>query len=133
MRIAPSLDFTFAGPTMQSPSQPPTAMTLQSSFRGFVQMLQKVYRNLATAFNGNIGFGDGVSSDNISGNWVSVNFPSANTDVTVTHNLGRIPVGYLAMTKSQAGDIFTGSVAATKTQITLQSSTAGQMASLFIL
>ena len=120
MQIVPNLDFTTVSPT-------------QSGLDKFVQMISKVYRNFATAFNGNIGFGTGTQSDNINGVWKTVTFAVANTNVTIVHNLNRIPVGYIVMTKSQAGDVFTGSITSTKTQITLQCSVAGTTVSLFIV
>ena len=139
MKITPSLDFTSdTTPVISNLGSSNLGSTQRtstgtSSLRTFTQMLQKVWRNLALAFNGNISFGDGTNSDNISGVWETVTFGAANTDVTITHNLGRVPVGYITMMKSQAGDIYTGSVAANKTQITLRCSTAGMTASLFIL
>lgn len=100
----------------------------------FARMLQTLWQNLAFVLKGQISFGDGTHVDNISGAWASVpNTGAANTDFTITHNLGRIPVGYLTMTASIATDIYTGSVAATKTQITLRSSAANANITLFIL
>lgn len=100
----------------------------------FAQMLQKWMRNLVTlVINGHIGFGDGTLRDNLDGAWATTTFALANTDVTLTHNLGRVPVGYIVMTKSQAGDVYTGSIASTKTQITLRCSVAGTTVSLFIV
>ena len=119
MQMTPSLDMV----DTQGPN----------GFRVFISMLQKMWRNLAGVINGKISFGTGSQSDNIDGVWLTANFSLANTDATFTHNLGRIPVGYLVMTKNQAGNIFTGTIAATTTQITLQSSTAGETATLFVL
>lgn len=87
----------------------------------FVNMLRRIYERLARVVNGQISFGDGINADNIDGVWVSVTTPGvANTDFTITHNLSRVPVGYLPVTKSAATDIYTGSVAATATQLTLR-------------
>lgn len=99
----------------------------------FARMLLKIWQNACFIWNGGISFGDGVKTDNISGVWASVaDTGVANTDFTITHNLGRIPVGYLTMTASKATDIYTGSVASTTTQITLRSSAANAAVSLFI-
>jgi hypothetical protein len=100
----------------------------------FARMLLKIWQNACFIWNGGISFGDGVHTDNISGVWASVpDTGLANTDFVVTHNLGRIPVGYLTMTASIATDIYTGSVAATKTQITLRSSASHASILLFIV
>lgn len=98
----------------------------------FARMLLKVWQNACFIFNGGLSFGDGVHTDNISGVWVSVTFAAPNVDQLVTHNLGRIPVGYIPMTKSAACDVYTGSVAGTKTQITLRGTTTSTVL-LFIV
>jgi hypothetical protein len=120
-KIPASLDFTVTDKT-------------QPQLSSFSTMLAKIWRILATVINGSVSFGNGVSSDNISGVWLNTTTPGTpNTNFTLNHNLGRLPVGYLVMTKSAACDVFTGSVAATKTQITLQASVAGVNLSLFVL
>ena len=96
-------------------------------------MLLRLWQNWAFILNGGLSFGNGVLADNISGAGVSLNTGAGNVDVTLTHNLQRIPVGYLPMTKSAASDIYTGSVGATKTQITLRGSVGGVTVLLFIL
>ena len=98
----------------------------------FARMLLKVWQNAAFIWNGGISFGDGSKTDNIAGVWVSVTFAAPNVDQTVTHNLGRIPVGYIPMTKSATCDVYTGSVGATKTQITLRGTTTSTVL-LFIV
>jgi hypothetical protein len=97
------------------------------------QMMDKIYRQLAKTFNGSIGFGDGTNADNISGAWANVVTPgTTNTDFTIAHNLGRLPVGYLVMEKSAPCDVYTGSVVATKNNITLRASVANVTLRLFI-
>ncbi len=96
--------------------------------------LQRAWQLFARTFNGEVGFGDGTKRDNIDGNWVSVVTPVAvNTDFTINHTLNRVPVGYLTMQKSAACDVYTGSVAATKTQLTLRASVGAVALKLFIL
>lgn len=98
-----------------------------------VNSLQKLYRLLVSIINGKVAFGDGVKTNNIDGSWVSVVTPGvANTDFTVNHVLNRVPVGYLVMSKSGAVDVYTGSIAATKTQLTLRATTTGVNVVLFI-
>lgn len=121
MKIAPNLNFTVVEPT-------------KKSLESFVQMIKNVYQNFTQAFNGQIGFGDGTNLDNINGSWINVVAPGApNTDFTVSHNLQRIPSGYWIMAKDRACDVYTGSVAATSTQITLRATVASAVLRLFIV
>ena len=121
MKIAPNLRFTVIEPT-------------KKSLETFMQMIKGIYQDFSRAFNGNIGFGDGTNLDNISGSWINVTAPAvANTDFTVNHNLGRIPSGYWVMQKDRACDVYTGSIAATVTQLTLRSTVASAVIRLFII
>jgi len=121
LRAIPNLDFT-------------SAKLTETWLRLFVEMVKKVYQNLTNVINGNLGFGDGTNADNINGVWSNVIAPGApNTDFTITHNLGRIPVGYWVMQADRATDIYTGSVAATKTQLTLRSSVASAVLRIFVV
>src|SRR5882762_11400739 len=121
MKAAPNLNFTVIKPE-------------QKSLSDFVQMLKTVYQNFIQVLNGNIGFGDGTIPDNISGSWINVVAPVApNTDFTVNHNLGRLPVGYWPMQKDRACDVYTGSVVATKTALTLRATVASAVLRLFVV
>lgn len=119
MKTTPSLDFT-------------SVRADSTSLKRFATMLQKVHQQDAKVINGKLGFGDGTKADNIDGAWATVTFASANTDTTITHNLGRVPVGYHVVSKSASTDVFNGVAAWTTTQITLQSSVAGVTVKLFI-
>lgn len=100
----------------------------------FASMLKKLWIQLAKVVNHGISFGNPTSgADNISGVWTIFTTPVANTDFVITHNLGRIPVGYLVMTKSASVDIYTGSVPADETTITLRATVAGVVVTMFIL
>jgi len=121
MKIAPNLQFAVIEPT-------------KKSLEAFVRMIRSVYQNFTTAFNGNIGFGDGTNLDNINGSWINVVAPVApDTDFTVNHNLGRIPSGYWIMQKDRACDIYTGSIAATATQLTLRANVASAVLRIFVI
>jgi len=121
LKAAPNLNFTVIKPE-------------QKSLSDFVQMLKTVYQNFIQVLNGNVGFGDGTIPDNISGSWINVVAPVApNTDFTVNHNLQRLPVGYWIMQKDRACDVYTGSVAATTTQLTLRATVASAVLRLFII
>lgn len=121
MRPVVNLNFTTIEPT-------------KPSLDVFVQMIKSIYQGLVNVLLGNVGFGDGTNLDNINGFWAPVITPgAANTDFTITHNLGRVPVGYIVMTKSAACDVYTGSVLATKTQITLRATVGTVTLKLFII
>jgi hypothetical protein len=121
MKATPNLNFTTVLPTKES-------------LATFVTMLRSIYQHLTDVINGHIGFGDGTNADNVDGAWVNVVTPAApNTDFTVNHNLGRLPVGYWIMQKDRAVDVYTGSVASTKTQLTLRATVASAVIRLFII
>jgi hypothetical protein len=121
MRATPNLNFTSVEPTTKS-------------LKTFVTMLRSVYQHLTDVVNGKLGFGDGTNHDNIDGSWINVVAPVApNTDFVVNHNLTRLPVGYLVMSKDRACDVYTGSVGATKTQLTLRATVASAVLRLFVV
>jgi hypothetical protein len=121
MKAIPNLDFAVVKPD-------------NMSLKRFVGMIRKIYQNLTFVINGNLGFGDGTNPDNVSGNWINTTCPvTPNTDFTVNHNLNRLPVGYWIMQKDRAVDIYTGSVAATNTQITLRATVASAVVRLFVV
>jgi hypothetical protein len=117
MKAIPSLDFIVDKP---------------EHIKRFSTMLQKIHQQVARVINGKIGYGDGTNADNIDGVWASETFASANTDTTITHNLGRVPVGFHVVSKSVSCDIFNGVAAWTTTTITLQSSVAPATVKLFV-
>lgn len=104
------------------------------SFTSFQRMLIEIWRSLTKVINGRISFGDGTEADNIDGIWAAATtHVTPNTDFTVTHNLGRIPVGYLVVKKAAACDIYDGTIAATTTQITLKGTVSAVAIKLFII
>lgn len=101
----------------------------------FQKMLRKLYEQLARVINGGVSFGDSANSlsDNIDGIWSSTTTAGvANTDFTVTHNLGRVPSGWIVAMQDKAASVYLGSVAATSTAITLRCSVATVAVRLFI-
>jgi len=96
--------------------------------------LDSTYKRLALVLNGRVSFGDGLNRDNIDGNWVTVpDTGIGNTDFTVQHNLGRLPVGYILMRTNLPTSIYDGSIPATKTEITLRSVIDNANVTLFIV
>lgn len=95
-------------------------------------MLKQAWERLTRVINGNIGFGNGVVIDNIDGAWANATTGLANTDFTLVHNLGRVPIGYLLVQSDIATVVYTGSVAATTTNITLKATGATATIRVFI-
>lgn len=56
-----------------------------------------------------------------------------NTNTTITHNLGKVPTGFIVVGKFAAADVFFGTVAATTTTITLQTTNDATDISIWIL
>lgn len=114
-----TLDFT--------PKQPPELV-------GYSKMIRKLYEQLVRIVNGQLSFGNGSTPDNIAGVWAHVpDTGTANTDFTITHNLLYLPQGWLLVSQTKAGVLYLGSVAATKTQITLRCSVANDDILIFII
>lgn len=44
----------------------------------------------------------------------------SNSDTTITHNLGRVPIGYIVVSKNKTCDVYTGTIVATLHTITLK-------------
>jgi hypothetical protein len=100
----------------------------------FSSMLRKLYEQLARTLNGLVSFGNGITRDNIDGEWATVpNTGAANTDFTVTHNMLRLPIGYILMDADRAVSIYNGSVPRTTTTITLRANVANASIVLFIV
>ena len=98
------------------------------------KMVRKLYEQLARVVNGLISFGNGITRDNIDGEWVTVkDTGAANTDFTVTHNLMRLPVGYFLMNQTKAGVLYQGSVPWTNTTITLKCNVANDDILIFVV
>lgn len=58
---------------------------------------------------------------------------AANTNLTIAHNLNKVPYGFQVVSKSKTCDIFLGSVLPTTTQITLQCTDATADVTVFIM
>lgn len=84
--------------------------------------------------NGRIGFGATDGTDrNIDGAMIVHTFVAANTEELIVHNLGTVPIGYLTIRSSNGGVIYDGTTRTSKTDIYLQSTTANNTVTLFIL
>jgi len=106
-------------------------MILQPNLTGKISTeLRKAWQLMASVVNGHISFGDSTKPGNIDGVWVPISTTGANQ--SVTHNLGRVPVGYFIVKKDAAVDIFTGTGVWTSSVMFLNSSVGGASVSLFV-
>lgn len=71
------------------------------------------------------------NSDNMTGGIIRIgsqanphglanSWTGSNVDTDIRHNLNKVPFGYVVVAKSKVCDVYWGSVAATKTDITLR-------------
>ena len=86
---------------------------------------------------GRVRFGtgtDGARGENISGEFQVVSDTgNANTEFSVIHTLGAVPVGYLVLKNSKAGAIYDGTTAWTSTTIYLRHEAANAAVTVFLL
>ena len=112
----------------------PTAPPETPGVARFAKLLRRLYEQLVRIVNGQLSFGNGITPDNIAGVWAAIaDTGLANTDFTFTHNLLYIPTGFIVVNQSLAGVIYQGSVAWSKTTITLRCSVAHDKILLFII
>ena len=97
--------------------------------------LQNIWQQLARVLNANISFGNPTAGpDNMKGAWFDGTTPvGANTDFTVTHNLGYIPQGWLVIFQDKAASVYQGATTWTDTQIFLRCNTASVHVRLFVI
>jgi hypothetical protein len=92
--------------------------------------LQRIYN----AINGGLSLGDGANLENIYGTWANVTFSGTpGTELTVNHNNGRVPAGYLILYTDRAGTIYKGATTWTDKLIYLKSDTASLQARILIV
>lgn len=75
-----------------------------------LRTLQRQIDNLYQAVQGRISFGtgvDGTQSGNIEGEWQEFTSDAmANTEFSVTHTIGSIPLGYIIVAQDKAGSLY---------------------------
>jgi hypothetical protein len=105
------------------------------------QALQQIYQQVAQVINGKLELGSGVQQavgsvmpcinfDAVSCSYVT---GTAGTDDVITHNLGRIPIGYIVLRRFTAAVIVYDSPTAwTTTKLFLRSTVAGVTVKLLV-
>jgi hypothetical protein len=102
--------------------------------------LDKDVKTLTFAMQGKVRFGDGTdgsNGENISGQFQDItSHASANTEFTVAHTLGAIPVGFIVLYQDKAGSLYqapTTGTAWSKTAIYLKSDVSSLSAKIFLI
>jgi hypothetical protein len=98
--------------------------------------IDKDFKKLFALAQGRIRFGPGTSGndgENIFGQWVTFTTSTADTEVTVPHTCGCVPVGYLTTKINKGGVIYDSGTAWTSTNIYIKCSTATTIVTLFLL
>lgn len=100
-------------------------------------LIDQNLKKIMLCLQGRVSFGagtDGVNCENIKGQWqVVADTGSANTNFSVTHTMGQVPVGYIVTKINNAGVIYLGTDAWTTTTVSLKSSAANSAVSLVLL
>lgn len=90
--------------------------------------------NIFMALKGRLSFGDGVASENISGQFVTFTTSATpNAEFSVPHTLGATPIGWIIVNKDKAGDLYKGTTVWTNSSIALKCSVASVTYKLFLI
>jgi len=88
------------------------ALILNTSqpYEAQIRVLQNQIDKLYDCLHGRVSFGtgvDGVSGMNVEGEWQSyVSNATPDTEDTIAHTVGSVPLGYLVVTQDKAGSIY---------------------------
>ena len=91
---------------------------------------------LFTAFQRRVRFGDGTAghSENIDGEFVTyTSNGTANTEDTVSHTLGSIPIGYIVIKQDKGSSVYEGGTSWTTSNIYLKQTGTSVATTLFLL
>lgn len=75
------------------------------------------FQDIVSTLNGNLDF-----QTNFNCKILSVTFSAANTQVAISHGLGRIPAGYLQISSSVAASVYNGDSSSSSSVLYLKSS-----------
>lgn len=114
----------------------PEPKSEKESFKGLQSLWKacgKLYADLNRLLSGNLGFGDGATADNIKGAWLTfTSNATPNTEETLAHGLGAVPIGYLVFSRNKAAVLYNGTTAWTTTNLYVKSDTASTTFLIFV-
>lgn len=110
---------------------------MQPQIPGGISNQDVLNKSVNKVLSGNVSPGSGLTfdvngqpltyaTDNVNGVMVRIgggapaSWPAANTDLTIAHNLGVKPYGFIITAKNMACDVYWGSIQPTDTNITLR-------------
>jgi hypothetical protein len=103
----------------------------------YVRQLDNDIRKLFLMTQGRVRFGggtDGQPGENVSGEFqVYTSNGSANTEDTIAHTLGAVPIGYIVVKQDKASNVYLGSTAWTSTNVYLKQSGTSVATTIFLL
>lgn len=118
-------------------SKTPDLTKNTSNYGDYIVGVDRDLTNLFSALQNRIRFGtptDGKSGENISGEFqVIADTGTINTEFTVGHTIGSVPIGYLVLKISNGGVIYDSGTTWTSSNIYLKSSAANSLVTLFLL
>jgi len=92
---------------------------------------------IVLCLNGRVRFGtgeDGTVGENIQGEFqVYTSNGSANTEDTIAHTLGSVPIGYIVLKQDKASSVYTGTTAWSDSNIYLRQTGTSVTTTLFLL
>ena len=105
-------------PTVVDPSDPNAEYLNYAQLRDIVSAARNLSFTQGAIVNG-------AKAGNLSANYcVFTSNGTANTEDTVSHNLARIPTGYIVVTQDKAATLFNGTTTWTTTNLYLRTSVA---------
>lgn len=109
-----------------------TGSDIESNMRRLEQDLSQLF----LFSQGRVRLGTGTDSDrgeNISGEFHVVTTSGADTEFTVSHSIGAVPVGYLVLKSDKGGVVYDSGTTWTDSAIYLKCTTATTTLTLFLL
>jgi hypothetical protein len=98
----------------------PVDLSNLTSQSDFIRYTSQSIKQIISLINGKVAI-----NDNLDAVIISATFNSANTSVAVPHTLGRVPQGYVPITRTSAMIVFNGSQENKSDVIYLQASASG--------
>lgn len=106
----------------------------KSAVLRLVSELATFFTYVTRAINKGLTFGNGTDIDNIKGAWATfTSNATPDAEFSVSHNLGRAPVGWLVFTRDKAGVLYLGVSAWTTTQVFLKCNVASVTFKVFFV
>ena len=120
---------------MKLPKQPRTPpITDPVDAAAVNKQIRLIWEEISRVVNGLIWFGSVADGrQNMDGVTLNTNTPGgADTNFTLTHNLGRVPVGFIVVNQDKGAVTYRGTVTWTETQLTLKCNTATVNLTIFV-